>query len=85
MDCKELKSIDELELETQEYSVYITDDKQTSNGSGILFYPGEGELFYVFTCAHVVDSLIDPIHIYLLCPIDRKQEPKKKRNAVWTN
>ncbi len=74
MDCKELKSIDELELETQEYSVYITDDKQTSNGSGILFYPGEGDSFYVFTCAHVVDSLIDPIHIYLLCPIDRNKE-----------
>ena len=68
------KTIDKLELETQEYSVFITDEKRTSSGSGVLFYPGTGEKIYVFTCAHVLDELMEPFQIYYLLPVNREEE-----------
>ena len=68
------KAIDQLELETQEYSVFITDEKRTSSGSGVLFYPGTGEKIYVFTCAHVLDELAEPFQIYYFLPVDREKE-----------
>lgn len=67
-------TLDELELRTQEYSVLITDEKHASCGSGVLFYPGLGEVFYVFTCAHVIDKLNDPLVIKLLLPQQRELE-----------
>ena len=68
------KTIDQLEWETQEYSVFITDEKRTSSGSGVLFYPGTGEKIYVFTCAHVLDELVEPFEIYYFLPVERKKE-----------
>lgn len=64
----------ELELITQEYSVLLTDSKRTSYGSGVIYYPGSGDRFYIFTCAHVVDALLDPIEIHMLVPNDRETE-----------
>jgi hypothetical protein len=62
------------ELITQEYSVLLTDSKRTSYGSGVIYYPGSGDRFYIFTCAHVVDVLLDPIEIYMLFPNNRESE-----------
>ncbi len=53
MEAAKERMIAQLELETQEYSVFITDEKRTSSGSGVLFYPGSGNRLYIFTCAHV--------------------------------
>jgi hypothetical protein len=64
----------ELELMTQEYSVLLTDAKRTSYGSGVIYYPGSGTRFYIFTCAHVIDDLLDPIQIYMLLPNNRDIE-----------
>lgn len=58
----------------QEYSVFITDEKRTSSGSGVLFYPGSGSNLYIFTCAHVLDNLEEPFQIYSLLPLNREQE-----------
>ena len=66
--------IAQLELETQEYSVFITDEKRTSSGSGVLFYPGSGNRLYIFTCAHVLDGLEEPFQMYSLFPVNREQE-----------
>lgn len=78
------KSLDRLELETQEYSVYITDAKETSSGSGVLYYPGTGEKLFIFTCAHVIEDLCEPFQIYYFVPIDREKENYqiKKLDAV---
>lgn len=51
-----LTGIDRLEFETRPYCVHIADENSASLGSGLLYYPGEGERLYVFTCAHVVDK-----------------------------
>lgn len=64
----------EFELITQEYSVLLTDAKRTSYGSGVIYYPGSGDKFYIFTCAHVVDNLLDPFEIYMLLPNNREIE-----------
>ena len=48
--------MEKLELQSQEYSVLITDSRESSYGSGVLFFPGRGENLYVFTCAHVVED-----------------------------
>ena len=36
MEAAKERMIAQLELETQEYSVFITDEKRTSSGSGVL-------------------------------------------------
>lgn len=74
MEAAKERVIARLELETQEYSVFITDEKRTSSGSGVLFYPGSGNRLYIFTCAHVLDDLKEPFQIYSLFPINREQE-----------
>lgn len=56
------------------HSVFITDEKRTSSGSGVLFYPGSGSNLYIFTCAHVLDNLEEPFQIYSLLPLNREQE-----------
>lgn len=38
---------------TRAYSVYISDENNSVQGSGVLFYAG-GKSAFVFTCAHVV-------------------------------
>lgn len=55
------------ELNTRQYSVYITDNKKTSCGSGLLYYPGYGDLLYVFTCAHVLDGM-ETVDLWVLIP-----------------
>lgn len=74
MEAAKERMIAQLELETQEYSVFITDEKRTSSGSGVLFYPGTGNRLYIFTCAHVLDGLEEPFQIYSLFPVNREQE-----------
>lgn len=74
MEAAKERMIAQLELETQEYSVFITDEKRTSSGSGVLFYPGSGNRLYIFTCAHVLDGLKEPFQIYSLFPVNREQE-----------
>ena len=74
MEAAKERMIAQLELETQEYSVFITDEKRTSSGSGVLFYPGSGKRLYIFTCAHVLDGLEEPFLIYSLFPVNREQE-----------
>ena len=74
MEASKERIIAQLELETQEYSVFITDEKRTSSGSGVLFYPGSGSNLYIFTCAHVLDNLEEPFQIYSLLPLNREQE-----------
>ena len=54
--------------------MFITDEKRTSLGSGVLFYPGTGEKIYIFTCAHVLDELADTFQIYYLLPVNREEE-----------
>lgn len=74
MEIAKERKIAQLELKTQEYSVFITDEKRTSSGSGVLFYPGSGSNLYIFTCAHVLDNLEEPFQIYSLLPLNREQE-----------
>lgn len=74
MEAAKERMIAQLELETQEYSVFITDEKRTSSGSGVLFYPGSGNRLYIFTCAHVLDGLEEPFQMYSLFPVNREQE-----------
>mgnify|MGYP002578032500 FL=1 len=74
MEVAKERMIAQLELETQEYSVFITDEMRTSSGSGVLFYPGSGNRLYIFTCAHVLDGLEEPFQIYSLFPVNREQE-----------
>lgn len=68
------ESMEKLELLTEEYSVLITDKTATSCGTGILYVPEEGNTFYVFTCAHVLDELSDQVEVYLLLPVNREKE-----------
>lgn len=74
MEAAKERMIAQLELETQEYSVFITDEKRTSSGSGVLFYLGSGNRLYIFTCAHVLDGLEEPFQMYSLFPVNREQE-----------
>lgn len=74
MEAAKERMIAQLELETQEYSVFITDEKRTSSGSGVLFYPGSRNRLYIFTCAHVLDGLEEPFQMYSLFPVNREQE-----------
>lgn len=74
MEAAKERMIAQLELETQEYSVFVTDEKRTSSGSGVLFYPESGNRLYIFTCAHVLDGLEEPFQIYSLFPVNREQE-----------
>lgn len=57
---------------TREYSVYISDEANTVQGSGILFYAG-GDSMFVFTCAHVVENL-DKIKLFILREIDASRD-----------
>ena len=74
MESGKTVNLDQLKLEAQEYSVYITDTRGTSSGSGVLYYPGDGERLFIFTCAHVLDDLVVPFQIYYFVPVDRKNE-----------
>ncbi|MDD3339253.1 MAG: hypothetical protein PHS82_10405 [Lachnospiraceae bacterium] len=59
---------------TQEYSVFITDEKFTGTGSGLLYYQG-GDVFFVFTCRHVIAGISsDMLHLYFLLPIDPEND-----------
>ena len=57
---------------TREYSVYISDEANTVQGSGVLFYAG-GDSMFVFTCAHVVENL-DKIKLFILKEIDASRD-----------
>lgn len=57
---------------TREYSVYISDEKNSVQGSGVLFYSG-GDSAFVFTCAHVVDGL-ERVRLFILKEIDAAQD-----------
>ena len=45
-----------MERGTRRYCVLVTNETTSSQGSGLLYYPGCGDQIYVFTCAHVVDE-----------------------------
>lgn len=66
--------MDELEWRTQEYAVLITDTKESSYGSGVLYYPKDSDKIYVFTCAHVLDDLTEPFVIKFFIPVSREIE-----------
>ncbi len=66
--------MDELEWRTQEYAVLITDTKESSYGSGVLYYPKDSDKVYVFTCAHVLDELAEPYVVKFLLPVNRAIE-----------
>ena len=53
---------------TRGYSVYVTDENNTVQGSGVLFYAG-GDTMFVFTCAHVVEGL-EKVRLFILREID---------------
>ena len=53
---------------TRGYSVYVTDENSTVQGSGVLFYAG-GDTMFVFTCAHVVEGL-EKVRLFILKEID---------------
>ncbi len=57
---------------TREYSVYVSDIKNTVQGSGVLFYAG-GDTMFVFTCAHVVDDL-EKVRLLILKTIDAAKD-----------
>lgn len=57
---------------TRPYAVYIVDEENTAEGSGVLFYPGGDQLF-VFTCAHVVDRA-DKIKLVILRAINIERD-----------
>ena len=63
-----------LKLRSQEYSVFLTDKMNSTSGSGILYYSGVGDIFYIFTCAHIIDGIEDIIKISVIEPIDRNKE-----------
>ena len=60
------------EDKTRPYAVYITDEENTAEGSGVLFYPGGNQLF-VFTCAHVVDRA-DKIKLVILKAVNIERD-----------
>ena len=74
MGDADMRLLEDLEWRTQEYSALITDARRTSCGSGVLYYSGKGSMFFVFTCAHVLEALTDPIEVHFLLPIDRQKE-----------
>ena len=57
---------------TREYSVYISDEASTVQGSGVLFYAG-GDSMFVFTCAHVVENL-EKIRLFILKENDASRD-----------
>ena len=57
---------------TREYSVFISDEKNSVNGSGVLFYAG-GDTVFVFTCAHVVEDL-EKVRLFILKEIDASRD-----------
>lgn len=57
---------------TREYSVYISNEHNSVQGSGVLFYAG-GDSMFVFTCAHVVDSL-EIVRLFILKEINAKTD-----------
>lgn len=57
---------------TREYSVYISDEHNSVRGSGVLFYVG-GDTMFVFTCAHVVDSL-KSVRLIVLKELDASRD-----------
>lgn len=59
-------------LKTREYCVYITDEHKSTQGSGVLFYPG-GDTIFVFTCAHVVKSF-QKVSVFILKEIDSSND-----------
>lgn len=67
-----------LKLRSQEYSVFLTDKMNSTSGSGILYYSGVGDIFYIFTCAHIIDGIEDIIKISVIEPIDRNKEEYKQ-------
>ena len=64
---------------TREYSVYISNEANTVQGSGVLFYAG-GDSMFVFTCAHVVENL-DKIRLFILKEIDASRD---RYNVLYT-
>ena len=60
------------EDKTRPYSVYIVDQENMVDGSGVLFYPGGNRLF-VFTCAHVVDRS-ENVRLVLLKPVSVERD-----------
>lgn len=57
---------------TRGYSVYISDEYNSVQGSGVLFYAG-GDAMFVFTCAHVVDSL-ERVRLFILKELDASRD-----------
>ena len=56
-----------MERGTRQYCVLVTNETTSSQGSGLLYYPGCGDQIYVFTCAHVVDEA-ENVAVRLLLP-----------------
>ena len=56
-----------MERGTRQYCVLVTNETTSSQGSGLLYYPGCGDQIYVFTCAHVVDEA-ENVSVRLLLP-----------------
>ena len=58
------------------YSVLITDNEQSTRGTGTLFYSLEDpKHFYIFTCAHVIDNA-EKVIIRMLLPTNGDPEEK---------
>lgn len=57
---------------TRGYSVYISDEHNSVQGSGVLFYAG-GDAMFVFTCAHVVDSL-ERVRLFILKELNASRD-----------
>lgn len=57
---------------TRGYSVYISDEHNSVQGSGVLFYAG-GDAMFVFTCAHVVDSL-ERVRFFILKELNASRD-----------
>ena len=60
------------EDKTRQYTVYITDQDNSVNGSGVLFYAG-GDRMFVFTAAHVLDDL-DKTRLVFLKPVNIERD-----------
>lgn len=74
--------MDQLEWRTQECAVLITDTKETSYGSGVLYYPKDSSRVYVFTCAHVLDELTETFVIRFFVPVNREIEDYTVHTAM---
>lgn len=63
---------------TQKYSVLITDQENTSSGSGLLYYPGKDKL-YIFTCRHVINTIkSDTLKICMLISMEKNDGFEEK-------